>query len=312
MDYHVLAYYCFTPLENPAREVLLHKNFLGSRDARGRIYISDEGINGQMSASEEAAGEYQEWLKSDPRFAGVQFKTHLWHEHCFPRMTVKLRPQLVALDQKVDMGKAGKRVSPEKWKAMLEARDAETVVIDVRNKYEWEVGHFEGAELPDLEKFRDFPTYARELKKGRDPKKTKVMMYCTGGIRCELYSALMKEEGFEDVCQLEGGVIGYGLKEGTKHWRGKLFVFDDRLSVPIADGAGEVISKCRYCAELSDLYFNCANMACNELFIACKACAAKMQGCCCSACEEAPSRRPFIAQDRPKPFRRKHLLGTSS
>jgi len=312
MDYHVLAYYCFTPLEEPAREVLRHKNFLNFHDAKGRLYLSEEGINGQMSASPEAAEAYQEWLKSDPRFAGVQFKTHLWHEHCFPRMTVKLRPQLVALDRKVDLSKRGKSVSPAEWKMMLEARDERTVVIDVRNKYEWEVGHFEGAQLPARERFRDFPTYAKHLKTERDPKKTKVMMYCTGGIRCELYSALMKEEGFDEVYQLEGGVIGYGLKEGTKHWRGKLFVFDDRLAVPIAEEGDEVISRCRYCSALSDLYFNCANMACNELFIACKACAERQKGCCCMACEGAPSIRPFTVQDRPKPFRRKHLLGTTS
>jgi UPF0176 protein len=312
MDYQVLAYYLFTPIELPAREVFNHKKFFNCRDATGRIYISEEGINGQMCASPEAAQEYMQWLKSDPRFAEVEFKIHTWHEHCFPRMTIKLRAQLAALDRKVDMEKTGEHVSPEEWKKMLEARTSDTVLIDVRNDYEWDIGHFEGAELPALGKFRDFPAYAQKLKETKDPKKTKVMMYCTGGIRCELYSALMKEEGFEHIYQLQGGVIKYGLKEGSKHWKGKLFVFDDRLAVSICDEETEVIGRCSHCDAPTDFYFNCANMGCNNLFLSCQACAEKMKGCCCSNCESAPFMRPFIKQDRPKPFRRKHLCGISS
>lgn len=307
----MLAYYFFTPIEDPALEVFKHKEVFLNRDIQGRIYISKEGINGQMSASPEAAAEYMEWMKSDPRFQGIEFKIHTWHEHCFPRMTVKTRPQLVALDKEVDMTKKGVHLSPEEWKKMLENKDEDTILIDVRNDYEWDIGHFEGAELPNLEKFRHFPEYARELKAERDPSKTKVMMYCTGGIRCELYSALMKEEGFNEVYQLQGGIIKYGLESGSKHWKGKLFVFDDRLSVPIAeDQPAEVISKCIHCDATTDLYFNCANMDCNELYLSCSECAEKTQGCCCKACEEAPRVRPFVKQDRPKPFRR--FNGTSS
>ena len=311
MEYQVLAYYFFTLLEDPALEVFRHKEFFSSRDIQGRIYISKEGINGQMSASIGAAQEYMEWLKSDPRFQGVEFKIHTWHEHCFPRMTVKVRPQLVALDKEVDMKKTGVHLSPEEWKKMLDQKDENTILIDVRNDYEWDIGHFEGAELPTLEKFRQFPQYAKALKETRDPSKTKVMMYCTGGIRCELYSALMKEEGFNEVYQLQGGIIKYGLQAGSKHWRGKLFVFDDRLSVPISDKEpAQVISKCIHCGESTDLYYNCANMDCNELFLSCHACAEKTHGCCCKACEEAPRVRAFVKEERPKPFRRIH--GTSS
>ncbi len=311
MEYHVLAFYIFTPIEEPAFEVFKHKEFFLNRDLKGRIYISHEGINGQMSGSPEAAAEYMAWLKEDERFKSVEFKIHTWHEHCFPRATIKVRPQLVALDQKVDMSKGGIHLSPEEWKKMLDARDENTIVVDVRNDYEWDLGHFEGAELPELEKFRQFPDYARQLKEARDPSKTKVMMYCTGGIRCELYSALMKEEGFNEVYQLQGGIIKYGLEEGSKHWKGKLFVFDDRLSVPITDKEpAEVISQCLHCKTATDLYFNCANTDCNELFISCNACAEKTQGCCCTDCMRAPRVRPFVKQDRPKPFRRMH--GTTS
>ena len=187
----VLAYYYFTSIENPALEVVRHKEFFLTRDIKGRIYISSNGINGQMSATHQAAEEYMLWLRSDPRFEGVEFKIHLHTEHCFPRATVKVRPQLVAMDVAVDMNKTGTHVSAEEWKEMLEKKDDQTILLDVRNDYEWEIGHFEGADLPTLEQFREFPTYAKKLKEKCDPKKTKVMMYCTGGIRCEVYSALL-------------------------------------------------------------------------------------------------------------------------
>ncbi len=304
--YQVLAYYYFTPVEDPQLEVSKHLAFVQDRDIRCRVYISEEGINGQMSASVEASQEYQDWLKADPRFKRVVFKSLSHPEHVFPRATVKYRKQLVAVDEEVDLALTGEHLSPEKWKEMLRNRDENTLLLDVRNDYEWEIGHFEGAELPDLECFRQFPQYARQLKEDCDPKETKVMMYCTGGIRCELYSAILKKEGFEQVYQLDGGVINYGLKEGQDLWRGKLFVFDDRLSVPIDEKSEEVISQCRHCEAPSDVYYNCANMDCNELFLACPECAEKWQGCCCEDCRGAPRLRPYEKEKRPKPFRRAH------
>ncbi|MGR3912889.1 MAG: rhodanese-related sulfurtransferase [Candidatus Rhabdochlamydia sp.] len=305
MKYCVLAYYNFTPLEDPAHDVVRHKKFFLTRDIRSRIYISHEGINGQMSASLQAAEEYMEWMRNDPRFKDTEFKIHSWHEHCFPRQTVKLKTQLVALDYPADLSQTGTHLSPEEWKNMLASKDEETILIDVRNQYEWDIGHFEGAELPQLNTFREFPDYVDALKETKDPKKTKVMMYCTGGIRCELYSALMKAKGFDEVYQLQGGIIKYGMEEGVDHWRGKLFVFDDRLSVPISENhPEEIISHCHTCHALSDMYFNCANMDCNNLFLACHSCAEKEKGCCSKTCTLAPRVRAFIPQERPKPFQR--------
>lgn len=307
--YFVLAYYVFTPIALPSEEVARHLAFIQNLDIRCRVYISEEGINGQMSASVEDAEKYMEWFRSDPRFSQVPFKIHLASEHVFPRITVKYRKQLVAMDESVDLSMTGEHLSPEEWKKMLMSRDENTLVIDTRNDYEWVIGHFEGAELPPLESFRCFPRYARSLKEQRDPKKTKVMMYCTGGIRCELYSALMKQEGFEQVFQLEGGVINYGLQEGRDLWKGKLFVFDDRLAVSIDGEAVAPISQCRHCNQPSDTYYNCANMDCNELFLSCLECAEKLQGCCSTSCQSAPRIRAFVKSSSPKPFRKKHLLG---
>lgn len=298
MEYKVLAYYSVEPLNDPMREIALHKEFFESRDFRGRIYISEQGINGQSSGRADHADEYMAWMKE--RFQKMPFKVHAANEHAFPKMTVKYRKQLVAVDCPVDFSKVGEHVSPERWKKMLEEEDSDTIVLDVRNDYEWKIGRFAGAELPKLETFRQFPEYAKKLKEEKDPQKTRVMMYCTGGIRCEYFSALMKEEGFENVYQLDGGVINYGLKEGGEKWEGKLFVFDDRLAVPM--GEGEPISECAHCGKPNDVYYNCANMDCNELFLCCPDCLKAHKGCCCSECESAARIRPY--QENGKPFRR--------
>lgn len=302
--YLILAFYHFTHVENPHDEVAKHHAFFENRDIACRIYIAHEGINGQMSASIEDAKGYMEWLKQDPRFQAIDFKCDPHHEHILARKTVKFREQLVALDLKPDLANRGTCVPPHEWKEMLEKKDDNTILIDVRNDYEWKIGHFEGAELPDLEMFREFPLYAENLKKKYDTEKTKVMMYCTGGIRCELYSSLLKESGFKNVFQLQGGVINYGHQEGSKHWKGKLFVFDDRLAVPLSDEETEIISHCLHCNVSSDTYYNCANMDCNELFTCCLTCAEEKLGCCSEACIEADRRRPYEKTDNPKPFRK--------
>jgi UPF0176 protein len=302
----VLAYYYFAKLADPHAEVAIHKAFFAERDVTCRIYISEEGINGQMCAIRADAQAYMDWMEQRPEFKGIRFKIHPYHEHVYPRTTVKYRKQLVAIDTEVDMSKTGEHVSPKKWKEML-AEKKDRILIDVRNDYEWKVGRFEGAELPPCETFREFTEYADSLKEKNDPQKTPVMMYCTGGIRCELYSAILKERGFENVYQLDGGIIGYGLEEGNTHWLGKLFVFDDRLAIPISENEeSPVIGKCHHCNTPIDNYYNCASMDCNVLFLCCSECLKQHVGCCCTKCTESPRLRPYHEQNPHKPFRRAH------
>lgn len=305
LPYQVLAYYLITKIESPHEEVQRHKDFFADRDVASRIYISEEGINGQMSASRQAAKEYMEWMHSRSPFQNIHFKLSDWHEQAFPRKTVKYRKNLVAYDERVDFSKGGKHVEPSEWREMLES-GAPYHLIDVRNDYEWELGRFEGADLPECATFREFEHYAEELKKVKDPKNTPVMMYCTGGIRCELFSSVLIEKGFEKVYQLNGGVINYGMKEGSAHWLGKLFVFDDRLSVPISEEEAPVIGKCHLCAEPTESYFNCANMDCNHLFLSCPACIESLAGCCKEECKSSDRVRPYHQKNPHKPFRRKY------
>ena len=180
MKYRIVAFYCYTKIEYPAREVKRHQKFLGDIDAKARIYIANNGINAQMSIHTKDLEAYTNWLKGDPRYAKTMFKIDSYHEHVFPRTTVKAKEQLVALDRMPDLNLGAEHVPPQKWKQMLEERDENTIIIDVRNDYESAIGYFEGAEKPPLKTFRQFPKYAEELSKRKDPKKTKVMMYCTG------------------------------------------------------------------------------------------------------------------------------------
>jgi len=272
-----------------------HKKLLESLEAKGRIYISEDGINGQMSIEENHAETYLAALRKD--FPDLDVKIDPHPEHAFAKLTVKYRKQLAALDKPIDITKTGTHLSPQQWKDMLENPPEDMTLLDVRNDYEWEVGHFEGADLPPLKNFRDFPDYVKTLKKGP------VMMYCTGGIRCEIFSAYMKEEGVDEIYQLDGGVIKYGKEVGNDHWKGKLFVFDDRMVVPIAPGNSN-ISTCKHCGELSSTYYNCANMDCNDLFLSCQKCNSSMKGCCSNKCIEAPRVRAYQTEENPKPFRK--------
>jgi UPF0176 protein len=303
--YFVLAFYTFQTIENPKAELALQKDYLGKLDATCRIYISEEGINGQLSLARDHALLYIDWMHSRKEFKNLDFKVHEWHEQAFPRLTLKYRKHLVGRDQDVDLTKQGEHLPPKQWKEMLESEE-DALLLDIRNSYEWELGRFVGATLPPCETFRDFEKYADDLKSSHNPKEKKVMMYCTGGIRCEVYSALLKNKGFEKVYQLQGGIIKYGLEQGNKHWNGKLFVFDDRLSVPISKEAAPVIGKCRSCSAPCESYYNCANIDCNTLFLCCKECIKASLGCCQATCMESPRIRPVNHQNPHKPFRRKH------
>lgn len=305
MSYQILAYYLFSPIADPQLEVTLHKVFLTACDASARIYISEEGINGQLCIHSDHAPRYIAWMNSRAPFEDLVFKATPYHEHAFPRLTVKYRKQLVAIDVPIDVKNAASHISPAEWRRRMEEEEGH-LILDVRNHYEWEVGHFEGAISPECDTFREFDQYAEKLKEKYNPKTTPVMMCCTGGIRCELYSALLKERGFEQVYQLDGGIINYGLKEGSSHWLGKLFVFDDRLTAPISDEEAPIIGKCVHCAESSENYYNCANMDCNRLYLCCSDCLQKFDGCCGDVCKDSPRIRPFAHQNPHKPFRRWH------
>lgn len=299
----VTLYYNFVTIADPERFCLEHKRFCQSLDLFGRVYIASEGINGTLGGSTENIQKYQNFLRTLPGFEKTQFKDDQCDHVPFVKLIVKTRPEIVSLKASMDLDpekNPQSHLSPKEWREVLES-DEDITLIDVRNDYETEIGHFEGAICPPVRNFFDFEKWMDEQKLEKDKK---VLMYCTGGIRCEKFSILMKEKGFEDVNQLDGGIINYAQKEGDAHYKGKCFVFDDRLSIPIEKDQKEPIGRCAITGEPSDTYINCANLDCNKLFICSKEGAKKYEGCCSKECMSSTNRRPFDLEKFNEPTRK--------
>lgn len=253
----------------------------------GRIYVASEGINAQMNVPEHHWDEFAERLYSHPEFKDVPFKIAVEDDgKSFIKLTVKVRKNIVAdgLQQGTyDVTNVGQHLNAQQWNEAIESGKA--VVVDIRNHYESEIGHFEGALLPEAETFRDELPEVLQMLKGKEDEK--VLLYCTGGIRCEKTSAYLKHHGFKDVNQLHGGIIDYARQIKTaelpNRFKGKNFVFDDRLGESISE---EVISHCHQCGEACDTHVNCANKECNLLFIQCEKCAEKHEGTCSPSCQQ--------------------------
>lgn len=273
----VLLYYKFVEVANPKFEVLQHKLVCAGIGLRGRILIGEEGINGTVAGTRAQLKQYTEYMDAHPVFSDIEFKRSPAGKMPFPKMIVKYRPEIVTLGKKVDLNKTGKYLSPEQFHKMLES-EKDIAIVDMRNNYEYEVGRFEGAIQPDTAKFYELPKKVKNLK--IDPKK-KVLTYCTGGIRCEKATALLAEEGYEDVYQLEGGIVKYLEKYPDGHFKGKNFVFDDRMVTNTDTPSGAlVLGECAHCKQPSDRYIDCTKPDCHQLFICCKDCEKAHAGLC--------------------------------
>lgn len=301
--FEVLLYYNFSPVDNPGTFCKEHKKWLKDRGIKGRVYISDEGINGTIGGTPEQLEEYRTWLRSLPGFEDTEFKTDMHDEVPFAKLICKVRKEIVAIHHDgLNPEEGGRYLAPNEWRQVMES-DEDYVMIDVRNNYESKVGHFEGAIKPDVENFFDFPKWLEEAEPNI-PKNKKVLMYCTGGIRCEKFSVLMKQKGWEDVNQLHGGILKYAKEEGGDYFKGKCFVFDDRLVVPVNRDTLEPIAHCEITGKPADSYINCANMECNKLFVCSEEGAELMEGCCSEECKQSEYRRPFDPDNAFKPFRK--------
>ncbi len=289
--YKLILYYQFSPIANPEEFCREHKRACQDFNLYGRVYIAAEGINGTLAGLAGRIDAYMAYLRSRPGFAATEFKVDDLDHVPFVKLVVKVREEIVTLKtgEALSVEDGGRHLSPEEWKAVLDAGE-DVILIDVRNDYESKVGHFEGAIRPDEQNFYDFP---RWLERAQLDKTKKVLMYCTGGIRCEKFSVLMKKKGFRDVNQLHGGIINYAKTVGDAHFRGKCFVFDDRLTVPVQRDQQEPLTRCEITGAPCDTYVNCANPDCNKLFICSEQGAHKNEGCCSSDCMRSPRRRPF-------------------
>ena len=257
-------------------------------DALGRIYVAHEGINAQMSVPADHFEAFRETLEAYDFMKGIRLNVAVEQDnHSFLKLTIKVRNKIVAdglNDETFDVTNKGIHLKAQEFNDLLANPD--TIVVDFRNHYESEVGHFEGAITPDVENFREsLPIINEQLQDFKEDKN--LLMYCTGGIRCEKASAYFKHQGFKNVYQLEGGIIEYARQvkdEGVESkFVGKNFVFDHRLGERITD---DIISQCHQCGKPCDNHTNCANDACHLLFIQCDDCKAVMENTCSSECLE--------------------------
>lgn len=294
-----LSFYQYFYIGNPA----LFRNHLfiawNAMDVLGRIYVAHEGINAQLSLPAKRFEEFKSFLDGIPSLKDVRLNIAIEHDlKSFLKLKIKVRDKIVSdglNDATFDVTDKGVHVDAQKFNELIS--NPNTVLVDMRNHYESEIGHFKGAVTPDVDTFRDsLPIIEEQLKEHKEDKN--LVMYCTGGIRCEKASAYYKHRGFKNVYQLEGGIIEYARQveqQGLENkFIGKNFVFDHRRAERISD---DVIAKCHQCGEACDTHVNCANEACHLLFIQCNSCAEEMDHCCSEDCIEV-IKLPYEEQKR--------------
>lgn len=287
-DRITISFYQYHQIKNP--QILRDKFFLewNSLDVLGRIYVSYEGINAQLSVASENFYALKNQLDSIFFLKDIRLNVAIDQDNkSFLKLKVKVRNKIVAddlNDDTFDVTNKGVHLNAQEFNEMLANPD--TICVDMRNHYESEIGHFEGAITPDVDTFRDsLDLIEADLKDHKENKN--LLMYCTGGIRCEKASAYYKHKGFKNVFQLEGGIIEYTRQVNTlgieNKFLGKNFVFDDRRAEKISE---DVVAHCHQCGKTADTHTNCANEGCHLLFIQCDECAEKMENCCSTACQE--------------------------
>ena len=281
-----LSFYAYAQIQNPTQfrnELFLAWNPL---EVLGRIYVAKEGINAQLSLPADNFYAFKDTIEKYDFMKGIRLNIAVEQDdHSFLKLTVKVRDKIVAdglEDETFDVTNIGIHLKAKDFNQLLE--DPNTIVVDMRNHYESEIGHFTNAIKPDVDTFREsLPIIEEQLSEHKQDKK--LLMYCTGGIRCEKASAYFKHKGFENVYQLEGGIIEYTRQvkaEGLESkFIGKNFVFDHRLGERITD---DIVSQCHQCGEPCDVHTNCSNEGCHLLFIQCDSCKQKMEGCCSTEC----------------------------
>ena len=276
----MILYYGFTPISDPDAMLLWQKQLCTSLGLTGRILISKHGINGTLGGDMAALKKYVRQTRSYPGFKKMVFKWSEGTGNDFPRLSVKVKPELVAfgdpdvieVDENGVVG-GGKHIRPDQVEKLVQERGDEVVFFDGRNAFEAEIGRFKGAIIPDVTTSRDF---IEEIESGKyDHIKDKpVVTYCTGGIRCEILSAVMVKNGFKEVYQIDGGIVKYGNAFGDDGlWEGSLYTFDSRMKMDFSDHT-KVIGKCEKCEEATSQFRNCNTASCHQLILLCDDCTA--------------------------------------
>ena len=293
-DRLTLSFYKYFKIDN----LIIFRNYLFSSFSKigvlGRIYVANEGINAQLSLPKKQLSSFETKLDEIEPMKGIRLNFAIKHNlKSFLKLKIKVRNQIVVdgiSDKKFDPTNVGKHVDAIEFNNILSEK--ETLCVDMRNHYESEIGKFIGAITPNVDSFKESIKFI-DKKFENENKKKKILLYCTGGIRCEKASAYLKFKGFKNIYQLDGGIINYAHQVKNNNYKnkftGKNFVFDNRLSENITN---DVISNCHQCGTKSDGHVNCSNVACNLLFIQCKSCNELFRGCCSIKCQKINNLSP--------------------
>lgn len=275
----VILYYKFVPVADPAMTMHWQRELCTRLGLKGRIIISPHGINGTLGGDIENLRAYKREMNKSITFKGITYKWSDGTGDEFPRLSVKVRPELVAfnaadeveVDENGVIG-GGKHLKPEQLHKLVQERGDDVVFFDGRNAYEAAVGKFKDAIVPETNTTHDFKKDL-EGDKYNDIKDKPVVTYCTGGVRCEILSSMMKKRGFKEVYQVDGGIVKYGEKYGDEGlWEGSLYIFDGRMNHRFSDKSKD-IGQCVHCQGKTSNYENCADVACNRLVLICDNCA---------------------------------------
>ena len=338
-SHQLITFFMFTKVPCYEKELEEHRAFIETNELelRGRIYLNGQGVNAQMSGKGTDGETYARWVEKRTHFNGMRISIYPIDAQAHPKLSLRYKPQLVQLEggtahlPLTDPEKRGTPMSPREWHErigdVLAGKKDAPLLLDVRNGYEWDVGHFKGARRPVQESFRetvatnvdgvtggnvsDGTTHANARETvgplaGVDKNKP-IMMYCTGGIRCDVYSTVLKQQGYENVFTLEGGAQAYFEQYGTREdraWNDQLFVFDSRLAMtpgglPASSSGAEAATLTCHCCHKKNAsapHRNCPNVDCNRLFLVCVGCVSSGGGFCCAECRKASHVRPSLLQ----------------
>lgn len=284
----IILYYAFTPISDPEAIRLWQQTLCGSLRLTGRILISPHGINGTLGGDMSALKKYVKETKAYPGFKKIDFNWSDGEGNDFPRLSVRVRDELVAFGnaQELEVDEngvvnGGVHLKPYEVEKLVKERGDKVVFFDGRNAFEAKIGKFRNAVVPEVNTSRDFVT---EIESGKYDhlKASPIITYCTGGIRCEVLSAVMKKRGFKEVYQMEGGIVRYGKKfADSSLWEGSLYTFDARMAVDFSDEA-KVIGECEKCSAATKQFYNCANVSCHDLVLLCERCATNQSNKYCA------------------------------
>lgn len=258
----VILFYKYVELADPAGFAAAQREVCLELGLKGRVLIAAEGINGTLAGPRKAVERYMEALRRDARFGDIAFKLSAGDAGTFPKLVVKVRKEIVTLNAGELAPDRDNQLSPAAWKAKMES-DPNAVLLDVRNRYESDAGRFENAIVCQIEHFRELPGYIDQLEA---LKEKQVLIYCTGGVRCEKASALLRQRGFQHIHQLQGGIVSYQEQFGNEHWLGECFVFDQRMTVKVEQGLRQ-IGRCAHTGDATSRFVNCLHDPCHKLFL---------------------------------------------